>query len=218
MLTLKPCVCTVLSYMCLMCVVSTLSSSWWWNVERLSRNRLHTWVLSSFNIMGTIEPQFPATSQVSMSQSTNNRLVLAVRPRSNRLCPLKQHLLDDILQCRPGRWDGCVHAVRLCCERDAFPRKYVPLIVGVISTDNPIGTIIGFFGALHSLTLASGGRTCSGWRSLFLSSLGSDSSSFSKTLTARKECDKWRIPPFDWVNLIFLFQAHTLPVIIHVLW
>ena len=50
------------------------------------------WVLSTFNIMGTIEPQFPAASRVSMGQNTKQLLVLAVRlgqigcALSNNIC------------------------------------------------------------------------------------------------------------------------------------
>ena len=85
-------------------------------VEWLCRIRLH--ILSSEHLQHhgyhpNVNSRLP--HRHLWAKVPNNRLVLAVRPRSSKLRPLKQHLPGDILPFRPGCWNGCVHAVRLCC-------------------------------------------------------------------------------------------------------
>ena len=92
----------------------------------------------------------------------NNRLVLAVRPRSNSLRPLKQHLLLIFFSAVQGV-GMAVYTLFDSVVSIAFPRKYVPLMVGVISTGNPIGTIIGFFGGSALLDALPCGKACSWW-------------------------------------------------------
>lgn len=190
-----------------MCVVPALPvMTEEWGEEDPSVIAFIPWVLSAFNIVGTIAtsilgylasiygPKYPtiasfmlyALGQIGCALS-NNVYRLVIFRAVQGVGMAMYTLFDSVVSV-------------------AFPKKYVPLMVGVISTENPIGTIVGLLGGSALLDVFSR------WQNMFWITLpftfvlgiafffcfkDSDSKKGSIMNNGTKR------PPFDWLGPIF---------------
>ena len=166
------------------------------------------WVLSAFNIVGTIStsilgylasvygPKYPTIASFSLYALGQIG------------CALSNNIYSMVFFRAVQGTGMAVYTLFDSVVSVAFPRKYVPFMIGVISTENPIGTIIGLLGGSSLLDVFTR------WQNMFWVTLPlpvifgigfffsfKDSDSKKGSVMSNGECSEK--PPFDWIGPIF---------------
>ena len=165
------------------------------------------WVLSAFNIVGTVAtsllgylasiygPKYPAVFSFAM---------YAIGQIG---CSLSGNIFTLVAFRAVQGFGLTVYALFDSVVNIAFPRKYVPLIIGIVSTNNPVGTVLGLLGG--SATLDALSR----WQDMFWTTLPfpiifglgfvfTFKDSVNKKGSVMNDGSKR--PPFDWFGPILL--------------
>ena len=165
------------------------------------------WVLSSFNIVGTVATSilgYLASTYGPKHPTIASFTLYAVGQIG---CALSNNIYLMILFRAVQGFGMAVYSLFDSVTNVAFPAKYVPIVVGIISTDSPIGTVLGLLGGSAMLDAFSR------WQNMFFVTLPLSvvfgiafyfSSKDSDSKKGSVMNDGSKKPPFDWLGPILL--------------